>query len=231
MSRASLNKDPREVAGMFDTVARRYDLTNDVMSGFQVRAWRAVTRAAVGAGPGMKVLDLAAGTGTSTNDYALAGAQVVACDFSIGMMQEGKRRYPDLQFVAGDATALPFADDAFDVVTISYGLRNVNDTLAALRQMYRVTKPGGRIVIAEFSTPTFPVFGVVYKEYLMRALPLVARVVSSNPEAYEYLAESIRAWPNQEELARAVNESGWADCGWQNMTGGITALHSAVKAH
>ncbi len=119
MSRASLNKDPREVAGMFDTVARRYDLTNDVMSGFQVRAWRAVTRAAVGAGPGMKVLDLAAGTGTSTNDYALAGAQVVACDFSIGMMQEGKRRYPDLQFVAGDATALPFADDAFDVVTIS----------------------------------------------------------------------------------------------------------------
>lgn len=229
MSRASLNKDPREVAGMFDTVARRYDLTNDVMSGFQVRAWRAVTRAAVGAGPGMKVLDLAAGTGTSANDYALAGAQVVACDFSIGMMQEGKRRYPDLQFVAGDATALPFADDAFDVVTISYGLRNVNDTLAALRQMYRVTKPGGRIVIAEFSTPTTPLVRESYKWFLGHVMPPAARVFSSNVESYDYLAESILSWPNQEELAQLLFEAGWRQVAYKNLSGGIVALHQAVK--
>ena len=129
---------------MFDAVARRYDLSNDVMSLFQVHMWRQVTRAAVAAGPGMRVLDLAAGTGTSSVEYAADGAEVVACDFSTGMVAEGKRRHPEIAFVAGDATALPFADESFDVVTISYGLRNVQDTAQALSEMRRVTVPGGR---------------------------------------------------------------------------------------
>ena len=139
MSRATLAKEPREVAGMFDAVARRYDLTNDVMSLWQVRVWRAVTRSAVAARPGTRVLDLAAGTGTSAAEYAADGADVVACDFSTGMIAEGRRRHPGIAFVAGDATALPFADGTFDAVTISYGLRNVQDTVGALKEMARWT--------------------------------------------------------------------------------------------
>ena len=170
---------------MFDAVARRYDLSNDVMSLFQVHMWRRVTRAAVAARPGTRVLDLAAGTGTSSVEYAADGAEVVACDFSTGMVSEGKRRHPEIAFVAGDATALPFADESFDVVTISYGLRNVQDTARALSEMRRVTVPGGRIVIAEFSTPVWPAFRHLYRFYLGSALPAAARLVSSNTEAYD----------------------------------------------
>ena len=229
MIRATLAKDPREVAGMFDAVARRYDLSNDVMSLFQVHMWRQVTRAAVAAGPGMRVLDLAAGTGTSSVEYAADGAEVVACDFSTGMVAEGKRRHPEIAFVAGDATALPFADGSFDVVTISYGLRNVADYPKALRELYRVTKPGGRIVVLEFSTPTFAPFGKVYKKYIMQAIPPVARAISSNPESYEYLAESIIAWPNQRELAQEFARAGWRDVKYRNLSGGIVAIHRGFK--
>ena len=229
MSRASLTKDPREVAGMFDAVARRYDVTNDVMSLFQVRMWRAVTRTAVGAAPGVKVLDLAAGTGTSSVEYAADGADVVSCDFSTGMVAEGKRRYPHLDFVAGDATALPFTDATFDVVTISYGLRNVQDTVGALREMARVTRPGGRIIISEFSTPVRPAFRALYRYYLGTALPAAGRLVSSNTEAYDYLGESILAWPDQADLAALMQEAGWREVGYKNLTGGIVALHRATK--
>ena len=224
MSRASLSKDPREVAGMFDAVARRYDTTNDVMSLFQVRMWRSVTRTAVAAAPGMKVLDLAAGTGTSSVEYAADGADVVSCDFSTGMVAEGKRRYPQLDFVAGDATSLPFADGTFDVVTISYGLRNVQDTVAGLTEMARVTRPGGRIVISEFSTPVNPVF-----RYLGSALPASGRLVSSNSDAYDYLGESILAWPDQHALAALMHEAGWREVAFKNLTGGIVALHRGTK--
>ena len=229
VAKASLDKNPFDVARMFDGVGEKYDITNTILSFGQDRAWRRRTRQRLNPQPGERILDLAAGTAVSTEELSRSGAWVVACDFSQGMLAAGIHR--DVSKVVGDGMHLPFVDASFDAVTISFGLRNIHDFRAGLRELARVTKPGGRLTIAEFSTPTFPVFGVVYKEYLMRALPLVARVVSSNPEAYEYLAESIRAWPNQEELARAVNESGWADCGWQNMTGGITALHSAVKAH
>ncbi|WP_454931787.1 demethylmenaquinone methyltransferase [Actinomyces oricola] len=229
MSRASLTKDPHEVAGMFDAVARRYDLTNDVMSLWQVRMWRAVTRAAVGAGPGDRVLDLAAGTGTSSVEYAADGAQVVACDFSTGMVAAGKRRHPRTVFVAGDAMALPFADDSFDVVTISYGLRNVQDTSAALREMARVTRPGGRAVIAEFSTPVGGPLRTAYRFYLGRVLPAASRLVSSNTEAYDYLGESILAWPDQKALAALMQEAGWRQVGYKNLSGGIVAVHRATK--
>lgn len=230
MTRASLDKQPHEVASMFDDVAANYDLTNDVLSLGQARLWRKEVAAAVHARPAEKVLDLAAGTATSSLPFAATGAYVVPCDFSIGMLREGKKRNSWLPFTAGDATKLPFRDETFDAVTISFGLRNVQDTDAALRELYRVTKPGGRVVICEFSQPVWAPFRTVYTEYLMRALPPVARAVSSNPDAYVYLAESIRAWPDQAGLAAKLQRAGWSKVAWRNLTGGIVALHRGVKA-
>jgi demethylmenaquinone methyltransferase/2-methoxy-6-polyprenyl-1,4-benzoquinol methylase len=226
---ADLDKQPHEVAAMFDDVAERYDLTNDVLSLGQTRLWRRAVAQAVAAGPGERVLDLAAGTGSSSLPFAAAGAQVVAADFSLGMLRVGKRAHPGLDLLAGDALRLPFADAAFDAVTISFGLRNVSDVEAALTEMARVTRSGGRLVVCAFSHPTWAPFRTVYTEYLMRALPSVARRVSSNPDAYVYLAESIRAWPDQAALSRRVAASGWTAVGWRNLTGGIVALHRAYK--
>lgn len=214
---------------MFDDVALRYDLTNDVMSLGQDRWWRRAVVDAVAARPGESVLDLAAGTGTSSEPFHDAGARVVPCDFSLGMLRVGKRRRPDLPFVAGDATSLPFADASFDAVTISFGLRNVHDPDAALREMARVTRPGGRLLVCEFSHPTWAPFRTVYMEYLMRAIPTVARAVSSSPDAYVYLAESIREWPDQPALAGRIAAAGWSDVSWRDMSGGITTLHRAVR--
>lgn len=227
--RASLDKRPGEVAAMFDAIARRYDLTNDVISLGQDRRWRRATVAAVGARPGEVVLDLAAGTGTSSEPFDAAGVHVVPCDFSVGMLAVGKARRPDLAFTAGDAMRLPFADAVFDAVTISFGLRNVVDTGAALAEMLRVTRPGGRLVVTEFSTPTDRVFRTVYTEYLIRALPPVARAVSRDPDAYVYLAESIAGWPDQDGLARLVRDAGWSRVAYRNLSGGIVALHRGVR--
>lgn len=229
MARAQLDKMPHEVAAMFDAVAGRYDLTNDVLSLGQDRRWRVRTVDAVDARPGELVLDLAAGTGTSSVPFADAGARVVPCDFSLGMLEAGKDRRPALPFVAGDALHLPFADESFDAVTISFGLRNVADTTAALAEMLRVTRPGGRIVVCEFSTPAWEPLRTVYSEYLVRALPAVARVVSSDPESYEYLADSIRAWPDQVALGRLMLRAGWRDVAYRNLSGGIVALHRATR--
>jgi demethylmenaquinone methyltransferase/2-methoxy-6-polyprenyl-1,4-benzoquinol methylase len=229
VTRASLDKQPHEVASMFDDVAARYDLTNDVLSLGQTRLWRRAVGEAVTARPGETVLDLAAGTGTSSLPFAAAGARVVPCDFSLGMLREGKRRHPELPLTAGDATRLPFRDGAFDAVTISFGLRNVQDTEAALAELLRVTRPGGRLVICEFSHPVWAPFRTVYTEYLMRALPAVATALSSNPDAYVYLAESIRAWPDQPALAGLLRTAGWSEIAWRNLTGGIVALHRAVR--
>ncbi|HLK94612.1 MAG TPA: demethylmenaquinone methyltransferase [Nocardioidaceae bacterium] len=229
MPRASLDKRPDEVAAMFDAVAARYDLTNDVLSAFQDRRWRRAVVRAVAARPGDRVLDLAAGTGTSSQPFADLGATVVPCDLSLGMLAVGKQARPGLPFTAGDATRLPFVDEAFDAVTISFGLRNVVDPAAALTEMARVTRPGGRLVICEFSRPTFPPLRTVYVEYLMRLLPPVARAVSSSPDAYVYLAESIRAWPDQPRLAHQISASGWDRVHWRNLSGGIVALHIARR--
>lgn len=214
---------------MFDDVAERYDLTNDVLSLGQDRRWRRAVLAAVEPKLGERVLDLAAGTGTSSVPFLYAGATAVPCDFSLGMLQVGKRERPRLPFVGGDATRLPFGDETFDVVTISFGLRNVVDYRAALAEMLRVTKKGGRLVVCEFSQPTYAPFRKVYGEYLMKALPKVARRVSSNPESYVYLAESIEAWPDQEALAAAIVEAGWRRVQFRNLTGGIVALHRARR--
>jgi demethylmenaquinone methyltransferase / 2-methoxy-6-polyprenyl-1,4-benzoquinol methylase len=229
VSRAQLDKQPHEVAAMFDGVARRYDVTNDVLSLGMTRLWRRAVAQAVDARPGQRVLDLAAGTGSSSVPFQRAGATVVPTDFSLGMLRSGKERLPYLPFIAGDALRLPFADAAFDTVTISFGLRNVVDVDAALGELARVTRRGGRLVVCEFSHPTWPPFRTVYVEYLMRALPALARAVSSNPDAYVYLAESIRGWPDQRGLAARVGAAGWTRVQWRDLTGGIVTLHRAVR--
>jgi demethylmenaquinone methyltransferase/2-methoxy-6-polyprenyl-1,4-benzoquinol methylase len=225
MPRADLDKQPTEVAAMFDEVAERYDLTNDVLALGQTRLWRRAVVNAVAPRPGERILDLAAGTGTSSAPLAARGAAVVPCDFSLGMLRVGRRREPGLAFVAGDALRLPFGDATFDAVTISFGLRNTVEPEAALTEMARVTRPGGRLVVCEFSHPAFGPFRTLYSRYLMGALPGIARRASSNPDAYVYLAESIRAWPDQAELAAVMGRSGWRDVEWLNLTGGIVALH------
>ena len=229
MTRADLDKAPQDVASMFDTVAERYDLTNDILSAGQDRLWRRATVAAVAAAPGQTVLDIAAGTGTSSEPFADAGVHVVPADFSLGMLRVGQRRRPDLAFTAADATRLPFADACFDAVTMSFGLRNVVDVEAALGEFARVTKPGGRLVVCEFSQPVWGPVRAAYLNYLMRALPAIARRTSSNPESYVYLAESIRAWPDQRALAAKITAAGWADVQWRNLSGGIVALHRATR--
>ena len=229
MTRASLDKQPRDVAAMFDDVAAKYDLTNDVLSLGQDRRWRNLVREAVGAKRGDTVLDIAAGTGTSSDPFADAGANVVPADFSLGMLRVGKRRRPDLGFTAADALRLPFADASFDAVTLSFGLRNVADTDLALRELLRVTRPGGRLVVCEFSRPRWAPFRAVYLDYLVRALPPIARAVSSNPESYVYLAESIQGWPDQATLAARVRATGWTDVAWRDLSGGIVALHRGTR--
>lgn len=226
MTRAQLDKKRADVSAMFDQVADRYDLLNDALSLGLDRRWRKVVAGAVGARSGELVLDLAAGTGTSSRTFTTAGARCVACDFSLGMLRVGARRpAPAIGFVAGDALALPFADGAFDAVTISFGLRNVADTSAALSELLRVTRPGGRLVLCEFSHLGAKPLNDVYEQYLTRVLPVVARRLSDNAEAYDYLSESIRDWPGQRELADVVTAAGWTAVTWQNLSFGIVAVH------
>jgi demethylmenaquinone methyltransferase/2-methoxy-6-polyprenyl-1,4-benzoquinol methylase len=235
MARADLDKRPGDVAAMFDALAGRYDLMNDLLSAGQVRLWRRVVARAVAARAGERILDLAAGTGTSTMTFAASGADCVACDFSIGMLRAGSTRVrahpdgPQPAFVGGDALRLPFGDELFDAVTISFGLRNVVDTKQALTEMLRVTRPGGRLVICEFSQLSVRPLRILYERYLARALPAVARRVSRNPAAYDYLAESIVHWPAQAELARMLRTAGWSAVEWHNLTLGIVAVHVARR--
>jgi demethylmenaquinone methyltransferase/2-methoxy-6-polyprenyl-1,4-benzoquinol methylase len=227
VTRAALDKQPAEVAAMFDAVARRYDVTNTVLSLGQDRLWRNATRRALDPRPGERILDLAAGTAVSSAPLAKAGARVVAADFSLGMLGAAAH-HEGVELVAADGLNLPFSDDSFDAATISFGLRNVADTVRCLRELRRVVRPGGRLVVCEFSRPVWGPFRTVYVEYLMRALPTVARIVSSSPDAYVYLAESIRAWPDQTALAELLEEAGWTGVEWRDLTGGIVALHRAA---
>ncbi len=230
MVRANLNKDPDDVSKMFDGVASRYDFLNDLLSLGRTKAWRKSVTAIIAPKAGMQILDIAAGTGSSSRPLVDKGAQVTALDFSEGMLAQGRKQNKDIKFVQGDALKLPFADNFFDVTTISFGLRNTNDTSLALKEALRVTKSGGRIVIAEFSHPTNRVFKSIYLNYLMKALPIVVRKVSKNPKAYIYLAESIRAWPDQAGLALIMQKNGWNSVAWQDLTFGIVAVHIGYKA-
>jgi demethylmenaquinone methyltransferase / 2-methoxy-6-polyprenyl-1,4-benzoquinol methylase len=224
-----MDKQPDEVSGMFDGVARHYDRTNAIMSVGNAQLWRAATVRAVDPQSGERILDVAAGTGTSSAALARTGATVVALDFSAGMIAEGRRRHPELEFVEADAEKLPFGEDEFDAVTISFGLRNVAHPKAALAEMYRVLKPGGRLVICEFSRPQRALFRTGYAAYMRFVLPVVAAVASSNKDAYGYLRESIQQWPDQGTLSQWIRGVGFTRVAYRNLTAGVVALHRGHK--
>jgi demethylmenaquinone methyltransferase / 2-methoxy-6-polyprenyl-1,4-benzoquinol methylase len=227
---------------MFDAIAGRYDLLNDVLSAGQVRLWRRAVARITAAGLSERVLDLAAGTATSSLTFTATGADCVACDFSLGMLRAGRSRLVGqhdgqlrdgrgrLGFVAGDALRLPFRDEAFDAVTISFGLRNVASPGAALAEMRRVTRPGGRLVVCEFSTIPIAPVDKLYRRYLINILPAIARRTARSPEAYEYLAESIADWPAQRELAGLIEAAGWSAVRWRDLSLGVVAVHVARRS-
>jgi len=243
MARADLDKRPGDVAAMFDAIAGRYDLLNDVLSMGQVRLWRRSVARITGARPGEAVLDLAAGTGTSSLTFTATGADCVACDFSLGMLRVGRARLGPgqgegdqrpaglgrLGFAAGDALRLPFRHGAFDAVTISFGLRNVADPGQALAEMHRVTRPGGRLVVCEFSTITIAPVDMLYRRYLIHVLPAIARRTARSPDAYEYLAESITDWPAQRDLVGMIEAAGWSAVRWRDLSMGAVAVHVARR--
>lgn len=226
---ADMQKVPTQVSKMFDQVAARYDLTNLVMTFGQVGVWRRILTRAVNPQPAQKVLDVAAGTGTSSVILAQLGAQVTACDFSPGMVAEGKKRHPELNFVQADALNLPFADQTFDCVTCSFGLRNMQDTARAVQEFKRVTKVGGRLVIMEFSTPPRPALARAHRLYLESVLPLAGKLVSSDPQAYRYLMQSVFEWPDQLSLAYLLSDQGWEEVEYRNLTFGAVAIHRAYR--
>jgi demethylmenaquinone methyltransferase/2-methoxy-6-polyprenyl-1,4-benzoquinol methylase len=228
VTKADLSKSPAAVSAMFDEVASAYDRTNDLLSFYQSRLWRRVLRSEVSPKAPMRILDIAAGTGTSSMALLADGVEVVAADFSKGMLAEGKRRYPQLEFVFADAMKLPFEDASFDVVTMSFGLRNVADHKVALKEFHRVLKPAGRLVICEFSHVK-GALGRLYRWYLRNVLPIVAKLVSSNPQAYSYLSESIEAWPRQQELRDDISAAGFESASYRNLTFGIVAIHRGLK--
>lgn len=215
---------------MFDEVAGGYDRTNGVLSMGNSALWRHAVVKAVAPKPGERILDIAAGTGTSSEVLSRSGAHVAAADFSQGMLEVGRRRHPQIDFVHADAMDLPFGDDEFDAVTISFGLRNIVDPKRALREMARVLKPGGRLVVCEFSTPPLALVRAGYTAYMKYLMPVVVGASSTNPQAYTYLAASIADWPDQATLASWIRDAGFTGVEHRNLTAGVVALHRARAA-
>jgi len=227
------------VAGVFDSVASRYDLMNDLMSAGIHRIWKRFTIELSGVRKGNAVLDIAGGTGDLAARFAdIVGPQgrVVLADINDSMLRVGRDKLLDngrlgnLEFVQADAQHLPFPDDSFDCVTIAFGLRNVTDKSMALRSMLRVLKPGGRLLVLEFSKPQNELVSKAYDTYSFRVLPLMGRLVANDSESYQYLAESIRMHPDQDTLKEMMEDAGFSRCEFHNMTGGVVALHKGVKA-
>jgi demethylmenaquinone methyltransferase / 2-methoxy-6-polyprenyl-1,4-benzoquinol methylase len=219
------------VQRMFDRVAPRYDLANTMFSLGQDKGWRQAAARATGLAGGEVAVDVACGTGALTRELqSLApGAVVVGMDFSQGMLVRAQPAGGErLRLAAGDAVALPLADASVDVVTIAFGLRNLPEPGQGLLELRRVLRPGGRLVVCEFSHPVVPGFREVYRRYLTRLIPVAARRLTSDPEAYQYLARSIGAWPDQPGLARWLQEAGFGQVAWRNLSGGIVALHRGV---
>lgn len=214
---------------MFDEVAPKYDRTNSLLSLGNSFLWRVQTVKAIAPVKGERILDVAAGTGTSSAAIARHGADVVALDFSPGMIEVGRRRHPSIEFVEGDATALPFKANEFDAATISFGLRNVENPRKALKELYRVVKPGGRVVICEFSKPPRALLRAGYGVYLKYVMPRVVGLSSSNPGAYSYLADSIDDWPDQVTLSQWLRGAGFSRVAYRNLTSGVVALHRGHK--
>ncbi|KAB1644945.1 bifunctional demethylmenaquinone methyltransferase/2-methoxy-6-polyprenyl-1,4-benzoquinol methylase UbiE [Gulosibacter chungangensis] len=232
MTSADLEKRPADVSRMFDRVSGHYDLTNDVLSVGVTPYWRYQTRREINPYPGQKVLDVACGTGTVSRILADHGSTVTGLDFSQGMINQAIERHgdhPNITFQQGDATELPFEDDTFDVTTVSFGIRNVQEPRKALAEMFRVTKPGGRILVCEFSHPTNGLVNWGYDTYMNVAMPSIVKLVSSDPEAYNYLFQSIQAWPEQKTFASWLREAGYQQVAYRNLTYGIVALHRGTK--
>ncbi|GAA0354058.1 ubiquinone/menaquinone biosynthesis methyltransferase [Actinoallomurus spadix] len=227
---SKLDKNTRQISAMFDKVSTGYDRTRAVIWLGQAPRWTRIATATLGLKPADLVLDVAAGTGTSARALCQSGARAVGCDISTGMLAIGQRRAPTARFVAGDALRLPIATGTFDAVSIFFGLRNVNDVPQALREMWRVTKPGGRLMVCEYAPPTDTPFGHLHAAYLRRVMPNLARLVGTSPSAYRYLAQSIMSWPTQAELADIIGAAGWRSTSWLNLTGGFVAVHQATKA-
>jgi len=227
------------VANVFHSVAARYDVMNDLMSLGIHRLWKRYTIELSAARPGHRILDLAGGTGDLAKKFSrIVGSDglVVLSDINESMLSIGRDQLIDqgcianTQTVQADAQYLPFPDDYFDCITISFGLRNVTDKAKALRSMYRVTKPGGKIMVLEFSKPTDARLEKIYDEYSFRILPKIGKYVAQDEDSYRYLAESIRMHPDQETLKNMALEAGFSDCKYYNLTGGIVALHIASKS-
>ncbi|KMT66072.1 bifunctional demethylmenaquinone methyltransferase/2-methoxy-6-polyprenyl-1,4-benzoquinol methylase UbiE [Catenovulum maritimum] len=236
----TVNKEEKveKVAEVFHSVAAKYDLMNDLMSMGIHRVWKRHTIACSGARSGNKILDLAGGTGDLTAKFSkIVGSegQVVLADINESMLKVGRAKLHDMgivgnvECVQANAEALPFADNTFDVITIAFGLRNVTDKDAALRSMYRVLKPGGRLLVLEFSKPTTEALTKIYDWYSFNLLPNMGKVITNDAESYQYLAESIRMHPDQETLKGMMEEAGFEETSYQNLTGGIVALHKGYK--
>jgi demethylmenaquinone methyltransferase/2-methoxy-6-polyprenyl-1,4-benzoquinol methylase len=221
------------VQRMFDRVAPRYDLANTVFSLGQDKAWRQAAARATHLAAGEVAADVACGTGALTRELEVLapGALVVGFDFSYEMLAHARSTpEPCLRLAAGDALQLPLGDASVDVVTIAFGLRNLPESGQGLLEFRRVLRPGGRLVVCEFSQPVVPVLREVYRRYLTRLMPVAARRLTSDPEAYQYLARSIGAWPDQPGLARWLQEAGFDAVAWRDLSGGIVALHRGVAS-
>ena len=227
------------VRGVFDSVASRYDLMNDLMSGGIHSLWKRFTIELSAARPGQTVLDIAGGTGDLAARFSrLVGPEgkVILADINAAMLEVGRDRLIDkgaagnIEVVQADAQTLPFEDNSIDCITIAFGLRNVTDKDMALRSMLRVLRPGGRLLVLEFSKPTSPLLGKVYDQYSFQILPAMGRLIAQDADSYRYLAESIRKHPDQETLLEMMRDAGFAECQYHNMTGGIVAVHRGLKA-
>ena len=226
------------VRGVFDSVASRYDLMNDLMSGGVHRLWKRFTIELSAARPGQTILDIAGGTGDLAARFSrLVGpeGQVILADINAAMLEVGRDRLIDkgatgnIEVVQADAQALPFKDNSVDCITIAFGLRNVTDKVLALRSMLRVLRPGGRLLVLEFSKPTSALLGKVYDQYSFQILPAMGRLIAQDADSYRYLAESIRKHPDQETLLGMMEDAGFGECRYHNMTGGVVALHQGFK--
>lgn len=223
-------KDAALVQRMFDRVAPRYDVANSVFSAGLDRHWRRVTVAALDPHHGDVVVDVAGGTGALAGLIAARGARAIVADLSYQMVRVGTGRVTGrVDWLVADAVRLPLPDASVDAVTIAFGLRNLSDTRAGLEELRRIVRPGGQLAVLEFSSPTNAAFAHIYHRYLLGVLPRVARVVTSDSAAYGYLARSIMAWPDQAALAGVLRDAGWGRVRWKNLSGGIVALHHAVR--